>query len=167
MRKAVKDDSSLGLGSGWLTETSVMGGVIKLRLRPNPNFQPPADGPQILIGAGTGIAGLRAHLLYRQKHQLGEAWLLFGERSRANDLYYGEELDALARDGTLTRTDLVFSRDVAPKRYVREFWWRKRETRSRAGWSAALRSWSAAVWRWRRGFRTRCSLFWAKKNWKR
>jgi sulfite reductase (NADPH) flavoprotein alpha-component len=118
VRKAVKDDGSLGLGSGWLTETSATGGVIKLRLRPNPNFQPPADGPQILIGAGTGIAGLRAHLLYRQKHQLGEAWLLFGERSRASDLYYGEELDAFARDGTLTRTDLVFSRDVAPKRYV-------------------------------------------------
>jgi sulfite reductase (NADPH) flavoprotein alpha-component len=118
VRKAVKDDGSLGLGSGWLTETSVMGGVIKLRLRPNPNFQPPADGPQILIGAGTGIAGLRAHLLYRRKHRLGEAWLLFGERSRASDLYYGEELDAFARDGTLARTDLVFSRDAAPKRYV-------------------------------------------------
>ena len=45
VRKAVKDDGSLGLGSGWLTETGAVGGVIKLRLRPNPNFQPPADGP--------------------------------------------------------------------------------------------------------------------------
>jgi sulfite reductase (NADPH) flavoprotein alpha-component len=118
VRKAVKDDGSLGLGSGWLTDTAVPGGVVKLRLRPNPNFQPPADGPMVLVGAGTGIAGLRAHLLYRRKHKLGEAWLLFGERTRTHDLYYGEELEAFARDGTLARTDLVFSREDAPGKYV-------------------------------------------------
>ncbi|HEX4026900.1 MAG TPA: sulfite reductase flavoprotein subunit alpha [Rhizomicrobium sp.] len=118
VRKAVKDDGSLGLGSGWLTETSAMGGVIKLRLRPNPNFQPPADGPQILIGAGTGFAGLRAHLFYRQKKKLGDAWLLFGERARARDLYYGDELAAWQADGTLARTDLVFSRDSGSRKYV-------------------------------------------------
>ncbi|HEX4178579.1 MAG TPA: sulfite reductase flavoprotein subunit alpha, partial [Rhizomicrobium sp.] len=118
VRKAVKDDGSLGLGSGWLTETSDVGGVIKLRLRPNPNFQPPADGPQILIGAGTGFAGLRAHLLHRQKKKLGEAWLLFGERARASDLYYGDEIAAFEADGTLVRTDLVFSREDASKKYV-------------------------------------------------
>lgn len=118
VRKAVKDDGSLGLGSGWLTETSAIGGVIKLRLRPNPNFQPPPDGPQILIGAGTGFAGLRAHLLYRQKKKLGEAWLLFGERAWASDLYYGDEIVAWKADGTLARADLVFSRDPGPKKYV-------------------------------------------------
>jgi sulfite reductase (NADPH) flavoprotein alpha-component len=95
-----------------------MGGVIKLRLRPNPNFQPPADGPQILIGAGTGIAGLRAHLLHRQNKKLGDAWLLFGERGRATDLYYADDLERLAADGTLARTDLVFSRESEPRRYV-------------------------------------------------
>jgi sulfite reductase (NADPH) flavoprotein alpha-component len=118
VRKAVKDDGSLGLGSGWLTLTSSLGGVIKLRLRPNPNFQPPADGPQILIGAGTGIAGLRAHLSYRQKKSLGETWLLFGERSRASDLYYGDEIAAWQANGTLKRTDLVFSRETIGKKYV-------------------------------------------------
>jgi sulfite reductase (NADPH) flavoprotein alpha-component len=118
VRKAVKDDGSLGLGSGWLTETSAMGGVIKLRLRPNPNFQPPADGPQILIGAGTGFAGLRAHLFFRQKKKLDDAWLLFGERARARDLYYGDELAAWQADDTLARTDLVFSRDSGSQKYV-------------------------------------------------
>jgi len=123
VRKAVKDDGSLGLGSGWLTQACLPGGVVKLRLRPNPNFHPPSenekgDAPQILIGAGTGFAGLRAHLLYRQKKKLGDALLLFGERARATDLYYGEDLKAWQADGTLTRTDLVFSRDAAPKRYV-------------------------------------------------
>jgi len=123
VRKAVKDDGSLGLGSGWLTQTSDVGGIIKLRLRPNPNFHPPAakengESPQILIGAGTGFAGLRAHLLHRQKKKLGDAWLLFGECAWASDLYYGDEIVAWKADGTLARTDLVFSRDGAPRKYV-------------------------------------------------
>ena len=125
VRKAVKDDGSLGLGSGWLTQTSEVGGVIKLRLRPNPNFQPPpsrdiGDNPQVLIGAGTGIAGLRAHLLWRQKSKLGRAWLLFGERASASDLYYRDEIAGWQGDGTLRRTDLVFSRDGQPRKYVQQ-----------------------------------------------
>jgi len=41
-----------------------------------------------------------------------------GERTRAHDLYYGEDIKAWQADGTLARTDLVFSRDAAPKKYV-------------------------------------------------
>ncbi|HEX2759565.1 MAG TPA: hypothetical protein VHM27_03580, partial [Rhizomicrobium sp.] len=74
--------------------------------------------PQILIGAGTGMAGLRAHLLYRRQKKLGGAWLLFGERSRARDLYYGDDIAAWQADGTLAKTDLVFSRDAATRKYV-------------------------------------------------
>jgi sulfite reductase (NADPH) flavoprotein alpha-component len=118
VRKAVKDDGSLGLGSGWLTQDAVVGAGVKLRLRPNPNFHPPQDGPQILIGAGTGMAGLRAHLLYRQQIKLGDGWLLFGERGRASDLYYQDDLTAWQQDGTLAKTDLVFSRDTSPRKYV-------------------------------------------------
>jgi sulfite reductase (NADPH) flavoprotein alpha-component len=123
VRKAVKDDGSLGLGSGWLTQNCAIGGVVKLRLRPNPNFHPPAakennEAPQLLIGAGTGIAGLRAHLFHRQQKKLGDAWLLFGERSRAADLFYGDDIKTWQADGTLARTDLVFSRDAVPKKYV-------------------------------------------------
>lgn len=118
VRKAVKDDGSLGLGSGWLTEGAQMNGIVKLRLRPNPNFHPPGDGPQLLIGAGTGLAGLRAHLKYRQAKKLDDAWLLFGERGQKTDLYYADEIAAWQADGTLARTDLVFSRDSQPKRYV-------------------------------------------------
>ena len=120
VRKAVKNDGSLGLGSGWLTQVAPVGGVVKLRLRPNPNFHPPSDGPMILIGAGTGMAGLRAHLLHRQKNAVGGAWLLFGERSAATDLYYADDISAWQADGTLEKTDLVFSRDTSPKRYVQD-----------------------------------------------
>jgi sulfite reductase (NADPH) flavoprotein alpha-component len=125
VRKAVKDDGSLGLGSGWLTHTSTVGEVVSLRLRPNPNFHAPHakednEAPQILIGAGTGMAGLRAHLLYRAQKKLGDAWLLFGERSPAADLYYADDIKAWQADGTLARTDLVFSRDGRPRKYVQQ-----------------------------------------------
>ena len=120
VRKAVKNDGSIGLGSGWLTQVAPVGGIVKLRLRPNPNFHPPGDGPMILIGAGTGMAGLRAHLLHRQTQNLGGAWLLFGERSAAHDLYYADDIKAWQADGTLAKTDLVFSRDISPKRYVQD-----------------------------------------------
>lgn len=117
VRAVVKDDASLGLGSGWLTQTCAPGGIVSLRLRPNPNFYPPADGPQILIGAGTGMAGLRVHLKYRARRGLKDGWLVFGERGRG-DLYYGDEIEAWQADGTLARADLVFSREQAPRRYV-------------------------------------------------
>jgi sulfite reductase (NADPH) flavoprotein alpha-component len=118
VRKAVKEDGSLGLGSGWLIRDCAMGGVVKLRVRPNPNFHPPGDGPMMLIGAGTGIAGLRAHLMHRRQQRLGGAWLLFGERSRAADFHYADDIARWQADGTLARVDAVFSRDAAPRRYV-------------------------------------------------
>jgi sulfite reductase (NADPH) flavoprotein alpha-component len=49
---------------------------------------------------------------------LRDAWLLFGERSGSHDLYYGDDIRAWQADGTLAKTDLVFSRDASPKRYV-------------------------------------------------
>jgi sulfite reductase (NADPH) flavoprotein alpha-component len=123
VRKAVKNDGSIGLGSGWLTQVAEVGGLVKLRLRPNPNFQPPpldekSERPMILVGAGTGIAGLRAHLLHRQQNKLGDAWLLFGERGEKTDLYYRDDIVAWRADGTLAKTDLVFSRDATPKKYI-------------------------------------------------
>jgi sulfite reductase (NADPH) flavoprotein alpha-component len=118
VRKAVKDDGSVGIGSGWLIDNAEVGGIVPLRLRPNPNFHPPADAPMILIGAGTGMAGLRVHLAHRASRGLRDAWLLFGERAAATDFFYGDNIRAWQADGTLAKTDLVFSRDVSPKRYV-------------------------------------------------
>ena len=120
VRKAVKDDGSVGLGSGWLIDHAQVGGVVPLRLRPNPNFQAPADAPMILIGAGTGMAGLRVHLADRAARGLKDAWLLFGERSAAHDLHYGDNIRAWQGDGTLAKTDLVFSRDGGRQKYVQQ-----------------------------------------------
>ncbi len=120
VRKVTLENGKLGLGSGWLTHHAAVGAMVPLRLRPNPNFHPPGDGPAILIGAGTGMAGLRAHLMHRQAKGLGDTWLLFGERRRAHDIFYESDITALRQDGTLVRLDLALSRDGAAKRYVQQ-----------------------------------------------
>jgi len=119
VRKAVLENGRLGIGSGWLCHHAAVGGKVQARVRRNPNFHHPAgEAPAILIGAGTGMAGLRAHLLHRKMKGLREAWLLFGERSAAHDLFYRADIEGWQADGTLARLDLAFSRDAMPKKYV-------------------------------------------------
>ena len=94
-----------------------------MRIRTNRSFHGPApETPLILIGNGTGLAGLRAHWKARAGpnpgHTPARTWLMFGERTRAHDAFLDAELrDALA-SGVLTRMDRVFSRDNGDGRYV-------------------------------------------------
>jgi len=114
-------DGQLGLGSGWLTEYLPLNGTLSLRLRRNSSFHLPGHAaPMILIGNGTGLAGLRS--LIRARVNAGEQrnWLLFGERNRAHDLLCGEELQGWLANGDLARLDLAFSRDQAEKVYVQD-----------------------------------------------
>ena len=74
----------------------------------------------ILIGNGTGLAGLRAHLKARAAVGAHRNWLLFGERNAAADRLHADELDAWQTTGVLERLDLVFSRDGHPQRYVQD-----------------------------------------------
>lgn len=121
VRRMRTPDGRTGLGSGWLCDHALIGEEIALRIRRNPGFHPPPfDAPLILIGNGTGLAGLRAHLAARAAAHARGAWLIFGERQRAHDRFWGDELDAWCADGTLTRADLVFSRDDGPHRYVQD-----------------------------------------------
>jgi sulfite reductase (NADPH) flavoprotein alpha-component len=119
VRKTVRPDGQLGLGSGWLTHHTAPGDLVQLRIRSNPGFHPPATpAPMILIGAGTGLAGLRAHLLHRQHQGIEGAWLLFGERSSQTDRPHRDQIESWMDDRTLSRCDLVFSRDSTRREYV-------------------------------------------------
>ena len=119
VRKTVLADGQLGLGSGWLTHYAALGDLVHLRIRSNPGFHPPdTRGPMILIGAGTGLAGLRAHLLHRQHNGLKGAWLVFGERSSRIDRPHRGQIESWMGDGILSRCDLVFSRDSTCRQYV-------------------------------------------------
>ncbi len=120
VRRQVGADGVPGLGSGWLCEHAQPGDPIALRIRSNPGFHPPpAQRPMILIGNGTGIAGLRAQLAARVAAGARRHWLIFGERNAAHDRLYADELDAWQRAGVLERLDLAFSREAGARhRYV-------------------------------------------------
>ncbi len=104
--------TGLGLGSGWLTAHAPEGGEIALRVRRNGAFHGPTDArPMILIGNGTGLAGLRAHLKARIQAGQERNWLVFGERNAAHDFYFRDEIAGWTASGALERLDLAFSRD--------------------------------------------------------
>jgi sulfite reductase (NADPH) flavoprotein alpha-component len=74
----------------------------------------------ILIGNGTGLAGLRALLKSRIAGGHHDNWLIFGERNAAPDFYYRDELLAWQNAGSLKQLDLVFSRDGDRHEYVQD-----------------------------------------------
>lgn len=119
VREAFHADGTPGLGSGWLCRDAAIGEEIDLRIRSNPAFHgPDAATPLLLIGNGTGIAGLRAHLRERAAQPGSRNWLLFGERNAAHDFFFRDELQQWLDSGLLARLDLAFSRDQPEKRYV-------------------------------------------------
>jgi len=114
-------DGSLGCASGWLTAQVSIGEPVWLRLRPHSSFRigDNAARPLVLIGNGTGFAGMRSHLKARAAMaQRPPVWLLFGERQSAHDRYFGDEIDGWLAQGVLAHADLVFSRDQAERIYV-------------------------------------------------
>ncbi|MFW0757577.1 PepSY domain-containing protein [Pseudomonas sp. H11T01] len=114
-------DGSLGLGSGWLTEHAPLGAAISLRVRRNSGFHLPAEPrPMILLGNGTGLAGLRSLLKARIADGQQRNWLLFGERNIEHDFYCRDELHEWLACRDLVRLDLAFSRDQAEKIYVQD-----------------------------------------------
>ncbi|NMX65813.1 flavodoxin [Pseudomonas sp. WS 5111] len=114
-------DGSLGLGSGWLTEHAPLGAAISLRLRRNSGFHLPTDPvPLILLGNGTGLAGLRSLLKAGIADGQQRNWLLFGERNIAHDYHCQDELQGWLASGDLALLDLAFSRDQEEKIYVQD-----------------------------------------------
>ncbi len=119
VRQSRRPDGSLGVASGWLTSQAEIGTEVPLRIRTNNNFHSPeAAVPIVLIGNGTGIAGLRSHLKAREAVPGGRNWLFFGERNAAFDAFYREDIDRWKASGLLTRVDLVYSRDQDERLYV-------------------------------------------------
>ncbi len=134
VRRCVRADGSPGLASGWLTQGAEPGATVMLRLRAHSGFRigDNAARPLILIGNGTGLAGLRGHLRGRlaaaghladaarvpRPASVAPMWLLLGERHARCDAHHRSEIDAWAAQGWISRVDWVFSRDQAQRRYV-------------------------------------------------
>ena len=121
IRQTRRADGSLGIGSGWLTQHGAIGDAVPALLRSNNSFHPPEDArPIILIGNGTGLAGLRALLKSRIAAGRHDNWLIFGERNAEHDFYYRDELLSWQDAGSLKQLDLVFSRDGDRHEYVQD-----------------------------------------------
>lgn len=119
VREMRRPDGEPGLGSSWLARQAALDSEIALRIRKNSNFHLPEEArPSILIGNGTGIAGLRALLKARIAAGHRENWLLFGERSESTDYFFREDIQRWCTERYLARLDLAFSRDQAQRIYV-------------------------------------------------
>jgi sulfite reductase (NADPH) flavoprotein alpha-component len=125
VRQERHEDGTLGVASGWLTQHAPLGSTVDLRLRAHGNFRigSNASRPLILIGNGSGLAGLRSHLRARAAEfaeRPSRNWLIFGERNAASDYYYRDEIEEWQQQGLLTRVDMAFSRDQQARRYVQD-----------------------------------------------
>ena len=121
VRQERHDDGTLGAASGWLTRELEVGGTVELRVRAHSAFRigDNVERALILIGNGTGYAGLRSHLCTRAAAASPvPSWLLFGERQAAHDRYAPDEIHAWLANGVLAQADFVFSRDQPERRYV-------------------------------------------------
>jgi len=112
-----------GACSTFLAERALNAGKAGVFVHRNTNFRLPANdaAPVIMVGPGTGIAPFRAFLQERRaRGAQGGNWLFFGDQHAASDFLYREELEAMHRDGHLTRLDLAWSRDQVEKIYVQQ-----------------------------------------------
>lgn len=135
VRQTRREDGSPGLASGLLTARLRPGDGVALRLRAHGSFRIGENAGRrlILIGNGTGLAGLRAHLKARAAQAgAAPAWLLFGERQAAHDAHYRNEIEAWQRQGLLAHADWAFSRDQDERLHVQHLLARE---------SARLREW--------------------------
>lgn len=98
------------------------GSLIRLFLQPNETFVPPKDlkTPIIMIGPGTGLASFRGFLQEREAtNAQGKNWLFTGDRQKAFDFHYEDELLHYVQKGFL-KLDAAFSRDSSEKVYVQD-----------------------------------------------
>jgi sulfite reductase (NADPH) flavoprotein alpha-component len=123
-----------GVASAFLADRALNHGEIQGFIQTS-HFRLPTDPktPVIMVGPGTGIAPFRAFLQERAALGLrGKSWLFFGDRRRATDLLFAEELEGWLADGTLAKLDLAFSRDQKEKVYVQD----------------RMRAQAGDLWRW-------------------
>lgn len=107
-----------GQCSGWLCQTLATDEQIVFQVCAKPDFYAVSAAPAILIGAGSGLAGLRGHLQARPAGS--HNWLIFGERCPETDRVLAEETGHWLMSGHLQYLNLVFSRDPHKPAYVQD-----------------------------------------------
>ena len=120
VRLGLRDDGSPGVCSDWLINALDDDSVLSLQIRHNPSFHADENtAPMILIGNGSGLAGLLAHL--RAKYYAGRSGhcLFYGERKADYDRPFDHQLKCWLKEGHLALLERTFSRDE-PAHYVQD-----------------------------------------------
>ncbi len=123
VRYELHDMQRVGVASGHLATLTGDEEIVPVYVQANDHFHLPADDASIImIGAGTGVAPYRAFMQEREAREApGKSWLFFGERNFRSDFLYQVEWQELLSNGTLSKLDLAFSRDLrTPKTYVQD-----------------------------------------------
>ncbi|MGQ8364214.1 NADPH cytochrome P450 oxidoreductase family protein [Glaciecola sp. 1036] len=126
VRLQKRSDGTLGHASGYLTQLMVPGNALPVNIVENPMCKiTDSQVPLLLIGAGSGLAGLVGQIETRaytkQKiGNIGPIWLIYGERDPELDLPLHEKLLNWQQEGVLTIVDRAFSRNPAKSQYVQD-----------------------------------------------
>ena len=117
VREARTAEGKLGRGTAWLLHETRPGSLIRMRIRANAAFHAPAGKtPLLLVGAGSGLAGLRPHILEAQAAGR-PTWLMYGERHADSHNSLCRELQAWHLSGKLYRLNLALSHPEAGRGY--------------------------------------------------
>jgi len=123
---SVTKKQAFGLASGFLSHYCQVGDVIEGHIKTvNSHHNIDHSKPIILIGAGSGLAGLKAqisarfYLANQQKQTVGQSWLIFGERSSKAELPINKTLVALEKEPVkVNKLSCAFSQDNQHPKYV-------------------------------------------------
>lgn len=116
--REVRTEGGYGKGSGLLIHGLEVGAKIGLRVKTHVGFHAPeGSGPVLMVGAGSGLAGLRPHIL--EAFAAGRpVRVVYGERHPEYDSGLCEELVRWRDEGKIG-LDLAFSQG-AERRYVQD-----------------------------------------------
>ncbi|OKY26038.1 flavodoxin domain-containing protein [Thalassotalea sp. PP2-459] len=122
VRLHIAPDGSQGLASRFLTQTCREGSLLTVKVRANPSCQLTATNtPLLLIGAGSGLAGLLGHIKQRSlTKNAGPIWLIYGEREPIHDHHLSSDIAHWQEQNVLSRVDRVFSRQSSNEKYVQD-----------------------------------------------
>jgi sulfite reductase (NADPH) flavoprotein alpha-component len=121
VRQSRRADGTPGTASGWLCQGMAVGDSLPLAIRAHSGFRLGGNAARalVLIGNGTGLAGLASHIRARAAQGRGDQWLLLGERSPGHDALLDAQLQQWLAQGQLARLDRAWSRpDTGQPGYV-------------------------------------------------
>jgi sulfite reductase alpha subunit-like flavoprotein len=121
--KTASGVAKTGVCTGYLDSLDLSNGPVQVAVSVNSGalFMPKDTKASIMMaGLGTGIAPFRAFVQEKavQKRAGSEIAFLLGLRYRADEYLFGDEFEALEKEGVISHLLPAFSRDQARKIYI-------------------------------------------------